>query len=110
MKRTISIFLTGILTIVAVLAVETSKMQLSTDKKDTFEGEKEYKTIRITYPTGSREGTSGAKTVMEISRNWAKITTVSHRRDTDAPVQATYLDYNTGREIKTALLKGEEFI
>lgn len=119
MKRVISIFLTGFLTVLAAIATEATAIQLTANRKDVFnEGlqagtdntKKDHKTIRITYPTGSREGTSGAKTVMEISGNWAKITTVSHRRDTDAPVQPTYLDYNTGREIKTALLKGDESI
>ena len=120
MRRAISIFLiVGFLVIIGVTAIQAGTMQLTANGKDIFnEGlqagtnstQREYKTIRITYPMGSREGTSAPKTVMEISENWARITTVSNRRDPDAPVQATYLDYNTGREVKTALLKGDESI
>lgn len=119
MKRVISIFLTGFLTVASMIAVEATAIQLAANGKHVFNGglqtgtknnKRDYKTIRITYPMGSREGTSASKIVMEISENWARITTVSNRRDSDAPVQATYLDYNTGREIKTALLKGDESI
>lgn len=98
MKRAISIFLTGFLAI-----VETTTAQVDASKKD-------YKTIRVTYPMGPRENASAPKIVMEISEGWARITTVSNRIDPDAPVQATYLDYNSNREIKTATLKGDESI
>ncbi|WP_298646759.1 PNGase F N-terminal domain-containing protein [uncultured Proteiniphilum sp.] len=115
MKGAIFIFVTGLLAVAAVIASETA----TASGRDAFDGEqqsqikktkRDYKTIRITYPMGSREGASAPKIVMEISDHWARITTVSNRIDPDAPVQATYLDYNTGREIKTALLKGDESI
>lgn len=119
MKREISIFLTGLLTIVASITSEAETTQLSAGRKGILDKEcqssikknkREYKTIRITYPMRSIESNSGPKAVMEISGNWARITTVSNRIDPDMPTQVTYLDYNTGREIKTALLKGGESI
>ncbi|MEA5128199.1 MAG: PNGase F N-terminal domain-containing protein [Proteiniphilum sp.] len=103
MKRAISIFLTGFLAVVAAIASETTTAQVDASKKD-------YKTIRITYPMGPRENASTPKIVMEISEGWARITTVFNRIDPEAPVQATYLDYNSNREIKTATLKGDESI
>ena len=119
MNRIISIFLAGFLVIVLFPTWEVAAAQLNPGEKNALDvnqssvikkNKKEYKTIRVIYPMGSREGTSGPRTVMEMSGGWARITTVSNRMDPDAPVQSTYLDYDSGKEIKTALLKGDEAI
>ena len=47
---------------------------------------------------------------MEISDGWARIQTDFGDRSSDAPVQATYLDFTNGKEIKTALLQDSESI
>lgn len=95
MKKLLLLLFTGLFALSYVSASEMSK---------------DFKSIRITYPMGRGDNPSAPKTVMEISDGWARIKTESVNRDSDAPVQATYLDYSTGREIKTALLNGEESI
>ena len=70
----------------------------------------EAQTIRVTYPMGRSGGPSASKTIMEISDGWARIYTDFGDRDSDAPVQTTYLDYINEREIKTAHLKDSESI
>ena len=70
----------------------------------------EAQTIRVTYPMGIGRGPSASKTIMEISDGWARIYTDFGDRDSDAPVQSTYLDYINEREIKTAILKDSESI
>ena len=67
-------------------------------------------TIRVTYPMGRGGGPSESKTIMEISDGWARIQTDFGDRSSDAPVQATYLDFTNGKEIKTALLQDSESI
>lgn len=95
MKKLLLLLFTGLFALSYVSASEMSK---------------DFKSIRITYPMGRGDNPSAPKTVMEISDGWARIKTESVNRDSDAPVQATYLDYSTGSEIKTALLNGEESI
>lgn len=95
MKKLLLLLFTGLFALSYVSASEMSK---------------DFKSIRITYPMGRGDNPSAPKTVMEISDGWARIKTESVNRDSDAPVQATYLDYSIGREIKTALLNGEESI
>lgn len=95
MKKLLLLLFTGLFALSYVSASEVSK---------------DLKSIRITYPMGRGDNPSAPKTVMEISDGWARIKTESVNRDSDAPVQATYLDYSTGSEIKTALLNGEESI
>lgn len=95
MKKLLLLLFTGLFALSYVSASEMSK---------------DFKSIRITYPMGRGDNPSAPKTVMEISDGWARIKTESVNRDSDALVQATYLDYSTGREIKTALLNGEESI
>lgn len=95
MKKLLLLLFTGLFALSYVSASEMSK---------------DFKSIRITYPMGRGDNPSAPKTVMEISDGWARIKTESVNRDSDAPVQATYVDYSTGSEIKTALLNGEESI
>ena len=68
------------------------------------------KTIRVTYPIERGGSPSTSKTIMEISDGWVRIQTDFGNIDYDTPIQTTYLDYINGREIKTALLKGDESI
>lgn len=70
----------------------------------------ETQTIRVIYPSGRGEGLSATKTIMEISDGWARIQTDFGDIDSDVPLQATYLDFRNGKEIKTAILNDKEFI
>lgn len=117
MKNQKSIFLSALLLIAALFVTNAATIGAKsnvhaveevTSKAKPPKGE--YKTIRITYPMGQQRDGNGPKTVMELSGGWARITTVSNRRDPDAPLQATYLDYEQGREIKTAILHGVDSI
>ena len=105
MKTGLLLLLTGFLIGSTLSATEFTHQQLKGKN-----GKGHYQTIRITYPMGEAGRSDVPQTVMEISGNMARITTVSNRRDADAPLQTTYLDYNAGKEIKTALLRGDESI
>lgn len=70
---------------------------------------KDFKTVRITYERSfNNQIDTSFHTVMEISNNVAKILTQGGRRNANAPVQQTYLDFNLNKEIKVAQLNGEE--
>lgn len=72
---------------------------------------KNFKTVQITYETSFNDQVdNSSKTIMDISNNWVRISTTSTRSDKTDPIQTTYLDYNTDKEIRTALLNGNESI
>jgi len=95
----------GLLIGATATAVEFTPSHLKGKK-----GSVQFESIRIIYPMGGSGRADLPQTVMEISGDMARITTQTDGREVSAPVQTTYLDYNAGKEIKTALLGDTEFI
>lgn len=68
---------------------------------------KNFKTVEITYESSSNSQRNGqAQTTLQISNNWAKITTQILNPDLPQSLQTIYLDYNDNKEIKVAKLRG----
>lgn len=72
---------------------------------------KDFKSVRITYQNSFNDKVNtSAYTLMELSDNIARISRQYETPDKNIPVQFTYLDFFTNKEIKTVALKnGEEF-
>jgi len=69
---------------------------------------KNYKSVRVTYEYGYNGRTDSTSfIIVDMAGDLARITQQSSRIKADDPIQTTYLDYSTNKEIKTAKLQNE---
>lgn len=67
------------------------------------------RSIKIVYETKSNGKVNGrSNTIMEISGDWAKISTQYAMENPDIPKQYTYLDFDKNEEIKVGELKNND--